>query len=178
MNYTIKYSKELYHHGVKGMKWGIRKADYNTAGAKSSDIYRRIGELEKQETLSKLQNTKDYRTNKKAFKQDLKSQKKAKTITKAEYTAKKREGVKAAKDVFRKNNNAIHSNFNKAYYDIIKSGEIASARNRNTLAKALDWSGQASTQINYNESKLNKAEARRNEFAQDYAMRSYKPKKR
>ena len=32
MNYRIVYSGELYHHGVKGMKWGVRKekpkADY------------------------------------------------------------------------------------------------------------------------------------------------------
>ena len=25
MNYRIIYSNELYHHGVKGMRWGVRK---------------------------------------------------------------------------------------------------------------------------------------------------------
>lgn len=27
MNYKIVYSDELYHHGVKGQKWGVRKAE-------------------------------------------------------------------------------------------------------------------------------------------------------
>ena len=31
MNYRIHYSNELYHHGVKGMKWGVRK-EYSPKG--------------------------------------------------------------------------------------------------------------------------------------------------
>lgn len=29
MSITKQYNNELYHYGVKGMKWGVRKAEYN-----------------------------------------------------------------------------------------------------------------------------------------------------
>lgn len=177
MNYRIIRSDELYHHGVKGMKWGVRKADYNTKGMKSTDIYKRIDEIGRQERGAKIQNFKDYRSHKKEFKQEIKAQKKAKEITKAEYTAKKREGINAAKNVFRNNNNKIHSNFNEVYYNQIKAGDIARARNKNAWANLFDWSGDAQSQISYNEDRLKKAEARRDEFARDYAMKNYKPKR-
>ena len=35
MNYVIMYSTELYHHGVKGMRWGVRK-EYKPVGRKQS----------------------------------------------------------------------------------------------------------------------------------------------
>ena len=34
-NYS-QYSYELYHHGVKGMKWGRRKRDYHSTGVRSA----------------------------------------------------------------------------------------------------------------------------------------------
>lgn len=32
MNYKLVYSDELYHHGVKGMKWGVRRQNKTSAG--------------------------------------------------------------------------------------------------------------------------------------------------
>ena len=177
MVYRMMYSDELYHHGVKGMKWGVRKADYNTKGMKSSNIYSKISELERQEFSANVQNRRDYRAHKKDLKLDLKSQKKAKTISKQEYRQKMRDGKAAARETLSKNKNKIYSDFSKAYYDTISAGEIATARSRNSSARMWDsimGDGSGTAQANSNDQRLNRAEERRRQFAEEYTMKSYK----
>lgn len=40
------YSKELYHYGVKGMKWGVRKEEYKSM---TKDQQRRVRKEYKQD---------------------------------------------------------------------------------------------------------------------------------
>ncbi len=45
MNYRIIYTDELYHHGVKGMRWGVRRKLKLADKARAQANYRRrIGE--------------------------------------------------------------------------------------------------------------------------------------
>lgn len=63
------YSKELYHHGIKGQKWGIRNyqnkdGSYTTKGRYDQNGHGRYSELEKD---NKKINSAKSNTNKKKY---------------------------------------------------------------------------------------------------------------
>lgn len=51
--YSNVYSDELQHHGVKGMKWGIRKDDFNTIKKTSQKTATKFGTNHKLRASSK-----------------------------------------------------------------------------------------------------------------------------
>lgn len=97
--YESSNNNELYHHGIKGMKWGVRKGNYHSTGIRSAMARHRNEKIDKSfkkwnENTQKKQNTIDlgkkatssklaYESNKKdkslkkQYKQDNKAYKKA-----------------------------------------------------------------------------------------------------
>ncbi len=155
MVYRIIYSDKLYHHGVKGMKWGVRKVDYNDEKLRSSNVFSRISSLEDQEDRAHSENRSKYRAVKKQIRSEKKARiKEAKAANKAarkahnteeaiatkqnlkavkkEARANAKAGRDAAREIFRKNSDTITKNFDEAYYKTIGEKYIKSAK-RTTL---------------------------------------------
>ena len=69
------YDLELYHHGVKGMKWGVRKDRYvGKSYKKANEIYSTLSRKEKQYLTAEKKPPKEY-------------------VTKDEYYSKKSQNV-------------------------------------------------------------------------------------
>lgn len=168
MNYRIIFSDELYHHGVKGMKWGVRKADYNTPGMRSKNIYDRLDDLEDQEIRAYSANRSHYR----AAKRQVKGEAKARV---QEAKAANKEAKKAYNQSFNKaysfsQRHAIttmlkkHDNYKKNqdnWADALKKAEAASAAKKNlkdvkASAKADVKAGKAAAKevLRKNENKI------------------------
>ena len=236
MNYRIIYNDELYHHGVKGMKWGVRKADYNTDGVRSKNIFDQLDSLERQESRAYSDNASKYRSVKKDIKQTEKarvdsarnasknakiesrhasrnaakyslthpisqhvkrsqSSKKMQQLrseankkreesfnakndvrkAKETYRTNVRNGKSAANEVFTKNNAEIRDNFDKAYYDVIDAGKLATVKSSyKTMSIFVSSDSEQGREYASKVSRLEDAEERRARFANAYTSKHYR----
>lgn len=73
--YLNVYSDELYHHGVKGMKWGVRKEVISTIGKASRDTAPKFGSNHKfqssRNALAKAKSMSDEELKKRAARLEL-----------------------------------------------------------------------------------------------------------
>ena len=73
--YLNVYSDELYHHGVKGMQWGVRKEVVSTIGKTSRETATKFGNNHKlkasSDALSKAKSMSDAELKKRATRLEL-----------------------------------------------------------------------------------------------------------
>ena len=76
--YLNVYSDELYHHGVKGMQWGVRKEVFNTLGKTSRETAKKFGSNHKLQTsgsaLDQAKSMSDAELKKRAMRLELENQ--------------------------------------------------------------------------------------------------------
>ncbi len=107
MNYRIIYEDELYHHGVKGMKWGVRKDPDKPALSREQrkslkESYKKNDKILKDQAnrqyYSYVNATHDSRRKTKEYIKGEKAKYKSGQITKDEYKSNKKMMVDAKRD--------------------------------------------------------------------------------
>ena len=144
------YNDFLYHHGVKGMKWGVRKQKESSGGVKLSRRERKTLKKEAKKLNRKQYRLAKEKANDKYLKKTEKYHKAESDVYDSYYKEKDRirkeaEGRQSVIDFASKNKNSdgyrIASSFNET------TRQLKSSRNERIKEKALDdlWTVHGST---------------------------------
>ena len=130
MDYKIVYTDELYHHGVKGMKWGVRKdrrvasaeLNYNVARSEAKQARRDASSFARRHMItSRIKGTKNY---------DRANELRGNAKNKADEVTRAKENLQSTTKIVKTDRyrNAMVSN---AEYNAVSSKESAKRAQKN-----------------------------------------------